>query len=98
MLHVHVLQDYVKKINEEANNSIVNSISLSTLQLNNNKREHTLTFPENISDEFKVDTAKKSLYFKYKMRGVNHNFIKCVAFHTLTPTVRTCLLSFLQVF
>ena len=44
------------------------------LQLNNNKREHTLTLPENMSDEFKVDTAKKSLYFKYKMRGVNHNF------------------------
>ena len=70
---LHVLPNYVKKINDEANNNIGNLISLKTLELNNNKRECTLTLPENMSDEFKVDTQNESLYFKCKMRSVNHN-------------------------
>ena len=72
LLPMLVLQNYVQKNDEEQNNNIVNLISLNTLVLNNNKREYTLTLPENMSDEFKVDAEKESSYVKCKMRGVNH--------------------------
>ena len=42
---LHVLKNYVKKINEAINNNICN---LKTLELNNNKLEYTLALPENM--------------------------------------------------
>ena len=41
----------MQKNDEEPNNNIVNLISLNTLELNNTKREYTLTLSENMSND-----------------------------------------------
>ena len=64
---LHALQNCVKQIIEEANNNIVELISVKTLELNDNKREYTLALCENMTDE------KESLYFECRMRSVDHN-------------------------